>query len=80
MEQIFGMIAPHIYTVIAAVVSFIVGLSVIKPKLSKAVAVIGEIAELLAEIKKASADGAYTAEEIQAIAKEGEDLIKEFKK
>lgn len=66
--------------VIAAAVSFVIGWGVIKPKLSKAVAVIGDLAELLAEIKKALADGKLDKSEMEEIIKDGEALIAEFKK
>ena len=66
--------------VIAAAVSFFVGLAVIKPKLSKAMAVIGDLAELLAEINRSMADGKLTKEETESIMKEAQELIAEFKK
>jgi hypothetical protein len=66
--------------VVASALTFVAGWAVVKVKLSKAVAVIGELADLLAEIKKASEDGKYSAEEIKSIAKEGEEVIASFKK
>lgn len=79
--DIMGMLGKiDVTAVIAAAVSFIAALAFVKPKLDKAMAVIGELADLLSEIHKASADGKYNPEEIQAIAKEGEELLAEFKK
>ena len=67
-------------TVIASVLTFIIGLTIVKAKLAKALNVIGELAELLAEIHRASEDGKYSPEEIKSIAKEGQDIIACFKK
>lgn len=67
-------------TVIASALTFVAGWAVVKVKLAKATEIIGELADLLSEIHKASADGKYSPEEIKAIAKEGEELIAEFKK
>lgn len=67
-------------TVVAAAVSFIIGLGVIKPKLSKAVAIIGDLADLLSEMKKSLEDGKLTTEEANSIIKEANELIAEFKK
>ena len=66
--------------VVASALTFLAGWAVVKIRLSAAMNVIGELSELLAEIHKASADGKYSADEIKAIAKEGEDIIAMFKK
>jgi hypothetical protein len=66
--------------VVAASLSFLVGLAVIKPRLAKAVKVIGDISELLAEINRSLVDGKLSKEEVEAIMREGQELIAEFKK
>ena len=79
--DIWGLLGKiDVTAVVAASVSFLVGLAVIKPKLSKAVAVIGDLAELLAEINKSMADGKLTKEETESIMREAQELIAEFKK
>lgn len=67
-------------SVSAAIVSFLLGLAIIKPKLGKAVAIIGELADLIAELKKSLEDGKLTKEEAQSIINEANQLIAEFKK
>jgi hypothetical protein len=66
--------------VVAASMSFLLGLAVIKAQLGKAVAVIGDLADLLSEIKKSMADGKLDKPEIEAILAEGQELLAEFKK
>ena len=66
--------------IVAAAVSFFVGLAVIKPRVSKAVSVIGDLADLLSVLKSSLADGKLSKEEVESIIKEGEELIANFKK
>ena len=80
MEWIQGLLSKiDVTTVVASALTFLAGLAIVKAKLGKALAVIGELADLLSEIKKASADEKYSPEEIKSIAKEGEDIIALFK-
>jgi hypothetical protein len=69
-----------VVSIIAAVVSFSLGFAVIKPKLSKALSVIGNLADLLSVLKGSLADGKLDKAEVESIIKEGEELIAEFKK
>ena len=81
MDVVMGWLSKIDWAAIsAAVISFVIGLGIIKPKLNKAMEILGDVAVLLADIKKGSEDGKYTAEEIKQIAADGEHLIAEFKK
>lgn len=81
MEILMGWIHKVDFTaVIASVVTFVAGLAVIKPRLTKALELIGDLSVVLADIKKAGEDGKFSTEEIKQIASDGEHLISEFKK
>jgi hypothetical protein len=81
MDQIMGWLSKvDLTTVVAAAVTFLIGLAVVKPKLSKAMSVIGDLADLLSVLKASLSDGKLTSDEVKAIITEGEELIAEFKK
>ena len=81
MDVVMGWLSKINWLAISAsAASFILGLSFIKAKLGKAVAVIGDLADLISELKKSLEDGKLTKEEAESILKEANELIAEFKK
>jgi hypothetical protein len=81
MDIVMGWLSKiDVTAVVAAVVSFLLGLAFIKPKLGKAISIIGDLADLLSEMKKSLEDGKLTSEEANSIIKEANELIAEFKK
>lgn len=79
MEQLWHLVVQYAPVVIAPVVTFFLGLALIKPRLSKAVTVIGDIADLLSCVKSALADEKLDKAEVEEIIKEAQELIAEFK-
>jgi hypothetical protein len=80
MEQIMVWIKQiDVSTLIASLVTFVLGISVVRPKLIKALAIIGDLADLLSVMKSSLADGKLDKIEIESIIKESEELIAEFK-
>ena len=69
-----------ITAIVAAVISFVLGLGFIKTKLSKAMAVLTELADLISTLNKGLEDGKLTKDEIQEIVVEANELLMEFKK
>lgn len=81
MEMVMGWLSKVDWmTVGAAAGTFILGIGIIKSKLGKAVGVIGELADLLSEIKKGLADGKLEKTELEAIVVQADELLKEWKK
>lgn len=81
MDIVMGWLSKIDFVAVgSAAVTFILGLAMIKPRLAKAVAVIGDVADLLSCLKSALADGKVDTEEMKSIIKEAEELIAEFKK
>ena len=81
MEIVLGWLSKiDVTAVVASAVTFLIGWGVVKIQMGKAIAVIGDLADLLSEIKKSLADGKLDKAEIEAILKEGNELIAEFKK
>lgn len=82
MQTIIQWVLAHMNpsVLVAAGLSFLLGLEIIKAKLGKAVIVIGDLADLLSEIKASLADGKVDVNELNEIVKDGEQLLADWKK
>ncbi len=81
MEMIMNLLGKiDVTAIVASAVTFILGIALVKAKLGKAISVIGDLADLLSEIKKSMQDGKLDKAELESILKEGNELIAEFKK
>lgn len=81
MDMVMGWLSKLDFTaIIASVVTFLAGITIVKIQLGKALKVIGDVAELLGAISKSLDDGKLDKAEIEAIVKEGQELIADFKK
>ena len=82
MDSIVQWVVGHMnpLTLVAAGLSFLLGLSIVKAKLAKAVTLIGDVADLLSALKASLADGKIDATEINDIVAHGEQLLADWKK
>ena len=81
MDIVMGWLSKiDVTTVVTSAVTFLLGWGIVKVQMNKILGVMGELADLLSEIKKATADGKLDKAEVDAIIKEGQELIAEVKK
>ncbi len=81
MDIVMGWLSKiDVTAVIASGVTFLLGWAVVKVQLNKALAVLGDLEDVLSAINKATADGKLDKAEIELILAEGQELLAEFKK
>ena len=81
MEMVMGWVSKVDWMAVgAAAGTFILGIGIIKAKLGKALTIIGDLADLLSEIKKGLADNKLTKEELERIVVEADELLADWKK
>jgi uncharacterized protein YgfB (UPF0149 family) len=81
MDIVMGWLSKiDVTTIVASAVTFLLGWAMVKVQLNKAISIMGELADLLYEIKKSTADGKLDKTEVDTILKEAQELIAEFKK